>query len=75
MSATLHIDLVDKVNRRLPEAEQFEELFWGYLTTQRLFPEYRRLYPDGPLSRRRRILIAAGLFCLLIVAWSMGFFN
>lgn len=64
--------MVDRVNERLPEERQFAWLGWYLDKQQRLFAEYKRLYPDGSLGRRVRILAALMFACLLIGAWGLG---
>jgi hypothetical protein len=67
-------EMVDRVNEKLPEGEQFGALGWYLPKTQRLHREYRRLYPDGHLLLRFRVLICVAIVCLLICAWSVGLF-
>jgi hypothetical protein len=67
-------EMVDKVNEKLPKDEQFGALGWHLPKTQRLHREYRRLYPDGHLLLRSRVLVSVAIVCLLICAWSIGFF-
>ena len=57
--------MIDAVNERLPESEQFNHLGWHLTKTARLRREYRRLYPTGNLLRRQRILWALALVCLI----------
>lgn len=60
--------IVDAVNEKLPENEQFNHLGWYLTKTARLRREYRRLYPTGNLLRRQRILWALALFCLIVAS-------
>jgi hypothetical protein len=49
----------EKVNASLPEAERFKPLWWGPLKKDRLYEEYRRLFPGGnDLKQLRRLTIA-----------------
>ena len=75
MIATFTIfEMVDKVNDRLPKGEQFESLGWYLSKYQRLRREYERLFPDGRLLFKYRVLKALMIACLLIGAWGFGFF-
>jgi len=65
--------IVDAVNAKLPLADQFDALGWWPGKTLRLHKQYRRLYPNGNLLRRQRILTAAMLFCILVTASLVGF--
>lgn len=60
--------MVDAVNEKLPESEQFNHLGWYFTKTARLRREYRRLYPTGNLLRRQRILFLVALVCLIVAA-------
>ena len=68
-----NFEMVDKVNDKLPKEEQFAVLGWYFAKTQRLHREYKRLYPDGHLLVKVRVLMALGIACLLISAWGFGF--
>jgi len=68
------MEMVDKVNEMLPKGEQFAPLGWYFSKYQRLNHEYKRLYPDGRLLLRVRVLTALMFACLLICALSFGFF-
>lgn len=74
LSALLGFEMIDKVNEKLPKEEQFESLGWYTEKTLRLHREYKRLYPDGQLLLRDRVVIALGIVCLLICAWGFRFF-
>jgi len=59
MIATLaNFEIVDQINDKLPEGEQFAALGWYFSKRQRLLGEYRKLYPDGRLLLKVRVLIA-----------------
>ena len=60
--------MVEAVNAKLPEREQFDPFWWGPSKTSRLRREYRRLYPEGKLIRRQSVLATAMFVCLLLVA-------
>ena len=51
--------MVDKVNARLPQDQQFSHAALWFGQYQRLHREYRRLYPSGDLLRK------AGIYCVL----------
>jgi hypothetical protein len=67
--------MVDKVNDKLPEECQFSPIWWYWSKYQRLFAEYKKLYPDGRLLRRFRILGVLAFAYLLASAWGLGFFS
>ena len=75
MSALVSDQMVDNVNDKLVEGEQFEGLGWHLVKRQQLHREYRSIYPDGPFLFRLRALVAVAIICLLICAWSLGFFG
>ena len=75
LSTIASFEMVDQVNRRLAKEDQFGELGWYPAKAMRLHREYKRLYPSGRLSRRVRVLGGLMFFCLLICAWSFGFFS
>lgn len=59
-SALIQWEIMEKVNSRLPESEQFEPLWWGPFKRARLDKEYRRLFPDGrDLKRIYRLYVIA----------------
>jgi hypothetical protein len=64
--------MVEAVNAKLPEREQFDPFWWGPSKTSRLRREYRRLYPEGKLLRRQNVLGAAMFACILLAALVLG---
>lgn len=68
------LEMVDKVNDKLPKEEQFDALGWYLAKRYRLNREYRRLYPDGRLLSKARTLEALMIACLLIAGWGFGIF-
>jgi hypothetical protein len=60
--------IVEAVNAKLPEREQFDSLWWGPSKTSRLRREYRRLYPEGKLLRRQSVLGGAMFVCVFLGA-------
>jgi hypothetical protein len=60
--------IVEAVNAKLPEREQFDSLWWGPSKTSRLRREYRRLYPEGKLLRRQSVLGGAMFVCIFLGA-------
>ena len=75
LSALASLQMVDKVNEKLPKEDQFAALGWSGPKTRRLHREYNRLYPSGHLSRNVRLLAGLMFACGLISAWSFGFFG
>jgi len=68
-------EMLDKVNDKLPKGEQFALLGWYCSKRQRLHREYARLYPEGRLILKVRVLMALMFASLLICAWGFGFFE
>jgi hypothetical protein len=66
--------MVSEVNKRLPREQQFSPL-GRWSKYQRLNAEYKRLYPDGNLWRRYRILMALMFASGLVSAWVFGIFG
>jgi hypothetical protein len=73
-SNLVSFEMVEKVNERLPKDQQFAALWWHWPKNQRLWREYRMLYPDGTLLRRLLTLGASMFACILTCAWAFGFF-
>lgn len=67
-----NLEMVDKVNEKLPVSEKFEQFGWYLSKTLRLRRKYRMLYPEGRLVSRVYMLAAVGFVCLLIAAWGFG---
>jgi hypothetical protein len=67
-------EMMDKVNEKLPKEERFTTLWWYASKYQRLHREYKRLYPDGRLLLKYRVLTALMFVCLLVCAWGFGLF-
>ena len=65
--------IVEAVNAKLPEREQFDPFWWGPSKTFRLRREYRRLYPEGKLLRRQSVLAVAMFVCILLAALVLWF--
>ena len=61
--------ILSLVNAQLPLKDQFEPFLWYHSKTQRLFRQYRRIYPDGKLIRTHRLLAAAGFTCFALAVW------
>jgi hypothetical protein len=59
-------EMVDEVNRALPEREQFSPGSWYYSKTARLMSEHARLHPNSRLRKKRRSLMFVGLACLAV---------
>jgi len=68
------LEMVDKVNDKLPKKEQFDPMGWYLSKRYRLNREYRRLYPDGRLLSKVRTLEALMIACFLLAAWGFGIF-
>jgi hypothetical protein len=59
-------DMIDQVNQKLPWEQRFDWLFWYWSKHQRLFREYKRLYPTGRLRKRIWTLYGVSIACFLI---------
>ena len=68
-------EMMDKVNDKLPREQQFDPSGWYPPKYQRLQSEYRRLYPDGPLLVKARVVMVLLFTCLLVAAWGFGLFG
>jgi len=73
VSAVTTLAMVHAVNAKLPAEARFAEFGWYLGKTQRLFREYRRLYPSGTLYRRQMQLLFTGLGCVILAAVGLGF--
>jgi hypothetical protein len=69
ISAFVTFEIVDLVNKKLPEKDRFDPFWWYWEKTRRLHREYKRLYPSGRLLRKTHILLALMIGCLLTCAW------
>jgi hypothetical protein len=67
--------MVDKVNDKLPEERQFSHTWWYWSKYQRLFADYKKVYPNGPLLRTLRIMGVLVFVCFLATVWGLGFFS
>lgn len=70
-----HLKIVDKVNEKIPQGEQFDWIGWYLSKTQRLHREYKRLYPECPLLSQLYIAAALALTSILICLRALGFFG
>jgi hypothetical protein len=68
-------EMMDKVNDKLPKENRFDPVGWYLPKTLRLYGEYRRLYPDGNLLLKVRVLGSLMIVFLLVCAWGLGFFS
>ena len=62
-------EMVNGVNEKLPEDQQFSHLWWYPSKQKQLLLEYERLYPDGGLARRWRVLIILVFAFGFVSAW------
>jgi hypothetical protein len=74
MFTTATREMVDQVNERLPEADQFGPVL-SRSNSLRLHREYKELFPCGHLSRRVNLLVVLMFACMLTCAWSLGLFG
>ena len=74
LASTLnYFAIIEAVNSKLKDGEQFELLGWWIGKTLRLHSEYRRLYPSGNLLRRQGYYFLAGAACLSIITVLLNF--
>jgi hypothetical protein len=71
-SSFVVFEMVDRVNDKLSEEQQFSHIWWYWSKYQRLFAEYKRLYPNGRLRRRLRIMSVLLFACFVICAWGLS---
>jgi hypothetical protein len=74
LSTLTTYEMMDKVNEKLPKEEQFGALWWYASKYQRLHREYRRMYPEGGLLLKVRVLWALMFACMFVCVWEFGFF-
>jgi hypothetical protein len=62
------MELQHEVNERLPAAEQFEPMFWSFVTRQKFRALQRNILPNSPRPRRARLftVIGSAFFVLAI---------
>jgi hypothetical protein len=65
--------MVAEVNPYLHESAKLSEAWWYYGKYQRLFSEYRRLYPTGVRIRALHMLWRVQVLLIATVVWLMGF--
>jgi hypothetical protein len=70
----LNFEMVDKVNEKLPKEETFGWLFWHPIKHERLSSEYKRLYPDGPLRSKIRVVTVIMFACFAVFVWGFRFY-
>ena len=51
-SSIVFQQMVDAVNQRLPQDEQFNPLGWYWMKYRKLLVEYRQFYPDRALEKK-----------------------
>jgi hypothetical protein len=74
LASLTNLDIVDRVNEKLPKEEQLVLLGWHSLKYPGLYREYKRLYPDGRLLFKVRLLTGLSFACILICVWGFGIF-
>jgi hypothetical protein len=70
-SNSLSVEMVDEVNRQLPEEERFFVAFWHQGKINRLLSEHARLFPSSKLRRKRRGLIVVSAVCITMLALAL----
>jgi hypothetical protein len=69
------LDMVDELNGKLSEKDSFSYLGWHWPKFKRFMREYERCFPDSPNPRYLRIGFVLMMGLLIVVAWSLGFFQ
>src|SRR5260221_4140611 len=72
VASLINFEMMDKVNEKLSEREQFTALGWYFSKYQRLHREYERLYPDGRLRLKFGVVTNADVYLssyLRLVLW------
>jgi hypothetical protein len=59
----------------MPGERQFSPLWWHLPKLLRLLTEYKRIYPDGKLARRLRVLTVMLFAFFFVTVWGLGFFS
>jgi hypothetical protein len=75
VATLINAEMVENVNHRLSQELQFSLLGWHWPKTRRLHREYRKIYPEGNLLWKFRIIVVLGFGCLLACAWAVGIFS
>jgi len=64
-------EMMDRVNEK-PGPWQSDPAWWYFAKLGRLSGEYKKLYPDGPLRRRKRTLAFVIFACYQIFGWGFA---
>jgi hypothetical protein len=75
ISSLAHMEMVDKVNGKLPPEQKFDLLGWYFAKTRRLHSQYRELFPEGRLLLRIRVYRSLCFVCVVICIWSFARFS
>jgi hypothetical protein len=69
--------IIEMVNRKLPQDQQISPLGGYYSKYKKITWEYRRLYPNGRLIVKMRLLTALGFISIFAIAvgWRLGLFH
>jgi len=65
-------DMLDAVNKRLPEEERISGSGWYWLKYRLVAAEYDRLYPNGRLARTSRALVMGMWACVVVAVCVFG---
>jgi hypothetical protein len=74
-SSLIMSEILERVNRRLPEDSHISPLGWYLTKTLYVLREYRRYYPYGNLVRALWLTAGLAFSSLLLCAWAVGFFS
>jgi hypothetical protein len=72
LASLANLEITHKANVKPPKGEQIAPLGWYFHKYKRLNREYKRLYPEGRLVLKIRVLAMLTLLCFLICAWCFG---
>jgi hypothetical protein len=68
----LQLEMVDKLNKRMPPEKQFRNLWWGPIKRLRFLEEYEREFPDDPTKRRLWLFFGIMLASFLLLVLDLN---
>ena len=73
-SSIVNAKIVEQVNGKLADGNQFAPVIWHFTKTRALHRMYQGLFPNGQMVFHQRLLIAMVAGCALLGMWGLGFF-
>jgi hypothetical protein len=74
-SSLIFMEMVDRLNERLPTKEQFGVLWWGPFKGWKFLEQYKREFPNDRLRRRMWLFTGIMFISLLGIALDWGLFR